>query len=556
MSAGPARSVPGPPRLVPGPPRLVTVWFPNWPVIAAGVPPDRSAAVLHANRVVAVSSAAEADGVRPGLRRREAQARSPQLQIIAHDPERDARRFEPVARSIGELVPVLELTEPGWLTFATRGPSRYVGGDEPLARRIVELAVQGVTAEAAGDPNGPAPVVGVGIADGRFASGVAARCAVARGGPVVVAPGPEATAGFLAPFPLRALHEVGAVPLELIDLLGRLGARRLAQVAELPATDVLARFGPDGAHAHLLARGADPRPADAVPPPPELTVTRAFDDPVVQVEPLVFLAKQAVAELHDGLGVRGMVATRLVVEAETEHGERTERAWYRPVGLNAAAMVERIRWQLDGWVRQPGGLSGGVISLRLTPAEVRADAGRQLGFWGGHTQADDWALRATTRLAGLLGPEAVTVPEWRGGRDPAAAFALVPAGTSDLAEPADRRAGTRPAARGAPPWPGGLPAPSPACVLSEPLPCTVLDAAGDPVRVSGRGTVSGEPAVIVIDRHPSAVVAWAGPWPVEERWWDPDHANRRARFQLVTAAGEALLTAVVAGQWQIDARYE
>ncbi len=542
------------------PPRLVTVWFPHWSVVAAGVPPARPAAVLHANRVIAVSPAAETDGVRPGLRRREAQARSPHLEILAHDPERDARRFEPVARSIGELVPVLELTEPGWLTFATRGPSRYVGGDELLARRIVELAHRGVTGRlpdgASDSPSAAAPVVGLGIADGRFASGVAARCSIARGHPVVVPPGPAATAGFLAPFPLQALHEVGGIPLELIDLLGRLGMRRLAQIAELSAPELLARFGPDGARVHLLARGADDRPAGAVAPPPELTVSRVFDDPVVQVEPLVFLAKQAAAELHDALGRRGMVVTRLVVEAETEHGERTERAWYRPVGLTAAAMVERIRWQLDGWVRQPGGLSGGVAFLRLTPAEVRADAGRQLGFWGGNTQADDWALRATTRLAGLLGPEAVTVPEWRGGRDPAVAYALVPAGSADLADPAERATGTRPASRGAPPWPGRLPTPSPASVLCEPQPCQLLDATGDPVRVSGRGTVSAEPVVIVVDQRREQVVAWAGPWPVEERWWDPGQSCRRARFQLITDQGTALLVALAGGRWHIEARYD
>lgn len=532
-----------------GAPRLATLWCPDWPVRAAGVPPGRAAAVLFANRVVAVSPAAAADGVRPGLRRREAQARSPHLLVLAHDPDRDARRFEPVVRAVGELVPVLEITEPGLLTFATRGPSRYHGGDQRLAHTLGAV----VHAALAGDPG---PPVAVGIADGRFASGVAARRSASRGEPVVVPPGADPTAAFLAPFPVRALADVGGVPEELVDLLVRLGVRTLGQVAELPAAELLARFGPDGARSHTLARGADDRPPDAVPPPPELTVTRVFDDPVVQVEPLVFLAKQAVTELQAGLGARGMVTTRLVVEAETEHGERTERAWYRPVGFNAAAMVERVRWQLDGWVRQPGGLSAGVVLLRLTPAETRADAGRQLGFWGGATQADDSAMRAAARLAGLLGPEAVLVPEWRGGRHAQEAFALVPAAVSDLAEPEDRRAVVRPAATGASPWPGRLPAPSPACVLPEPLACRVLDADGAEVRVSGRGAVSAPPATVQLGARCDPVVAWAGPWPVEERWWDPERARRRARFQVVTGQGTALLVSVEAGRWQVEARYE
>jgi hypothetical protein len=34
------------------------------------------------------------------------------------------------------------------------------------------------------------------------------------------------------------------------------------------------------------------------------------------------------------------------------------------------------------------------------------------------------------------------------------------------------------------------------------------------------------------------VVAWAGPWPVEERWWDPRRARRAVRLQLLVRARE------------------
>ena len=53
-----------------------------------------------------------------------------------------------------------------------------------------------------------------------------------------------------------------------------------------------------------------------------------------------------------------------------------------------------------------------------------------------------------------------------------------------------------------------------------------------------------------------AVPAWAGPWPVAERWWRPQAAWRRARFQLVTEDGAAWLAAVQDGRWQIEARYD
>ncbi|HEY3486165.1 MAG TPA: hypothetical protein VGK49_12325, partial [Ilumatobacteraceae bacterium] len=71
-------------------PRLVTVWCPDWPVVAARVGDD-PAAVLHANRVVARNPAAAAAGVVLGQRRREAQRCCPELLLVDHDPARDAR---------------------------------------------------------------------------------------------------------------------------------------------------------------------------------------------------------------------------------------------------------------------------------------------------------------------------------------------------------------------------------------------------------------------------------------------------------------------------------
>jgi protein ImuB len=218
-------------------------------------------------------------------------------------------------------------------------------------------------------------------------------------------------------------------------------------------------------------------------------------------------------------------------------------------------IVDRVRWQLDGWVRRPGGLSGGVTLLRLVPVETRADAGRQLGFWGGQTEADAWAARATARLVGLLGPEAVTVTEERGGRAPGDAYALVSAAVSDVGARSGLDPSVRASAAEPPPWPGRILAPSPATVLADPRPCSVLDAGGSPVRVNGRGMVSSPPAVLVLDGRRHGLVGWAGPWPVEERWWDPGGGSRRARFQLVTDRGEAYLASLQRGEWCIEAIY-
>ncbi|MGV3759994.1 MAG: DNA polymerase Y family protein, partial [Actinomycetota bacterium] len=115
--------------------RTLVVRVLDWPLVAAGVALDEPAAVFHANRVVATSPAARIEGVVAHQRRREAQARCPSLVVLAHDPSRDARTFEPVAAALDAITPRVEVVEPGLVAFPTPGPSRFFGGGEALPER-------------------------------------------------------------------------------------------------------------------------------------------------------------------------------------------------------------------------------------------------------------------------------------------------------------------------------------------------------------------------------------------------------------------------------------
>lgn len=576
------------------PPRLAVAWCPHWPVVAADAGAEEAVAVLHASRVVARSRVAGDGGVQVGMRRREAQSRCPGVRLEARHPEREARAFERVVHAVAALVPRLECTEPGTLAFLARGPARYFGGDSAMAALVGQHASSAV-GDALGAVGG---VVGVGVADGRFAATVAARLAAGasgglfsrpsspgvaspgvpspgvssfgnpvRGEPVVVPAGSEATAAFLAPLPVRVLTDAAGVDAGFVGLLQRLGLSRLGMLAELPAADVADRFGPLGAFAHRLATGGDDRLPGATDPPQGREVRRVFEEPVHHSDALVFVARQMAAELVGGL--EGLVCTRLAVIAETEHGERSERVWFRADGLGASAVVERVRWQVDAWARDDV-LTAGVVLLRLDPVEVRPDDGTQVTLWGGRTDADDRAARAVARLTALAGEQQVLVPEAVGGRQPSDRYGWVPAALTDLADRADRgdRAdGAGLTGRDGPaqvqaPWPGSLPPPSPAVVHPVPLPVEVLDRAGRPVAVNGRGVVSAPPARLRMspDSRPQhgveqPIVAWAGPWPIDERWWDLRRARRIARFQVLTETGMLLLLGLERGRWSVWAEY-
>jgi protein ImuB len=217
--------------------------------------------------------------------------------------------------------------------------------------------------------------------------------------------------------------------------------------------------------------------------------------------------------------------------------------------MSMLAMVDRVRWQLAAWTTT-GDLTAGVVLVRLFADEVRQDDGEQLGLWGGRSDADERALRAITRLSGMVGEDGVLVPAWHGGRMPGDRYRWVPATATELTDVTRLRP---PADEG--PWPGSLPAPSPSIVLAEPSEVVLAADDGRVVEVSGRGELTAAPATLTFGGRAWRVAAWAGPWPLDERWWDPAASRRAARLQLVTDDGDAHLLVAEHRTWWRAATY-
>ncbi|MFD0683415.1 DNA polymerase Y family protein [Actinomadura fibrosa] len=519
--------------------RVLVVWCPDWPMTAVGVDAATPGVVVEQGQVAACTAAARGEGVRRGQRIRDAQRRCPELVVRERDTDAEGRLFEAVVAAVAALTPRVEVVRPGLCAIPARGPARFHGGEEAL-----RVLVQDMVVEAGHD-------CGAGVADGLFAAELAARAG--EGGVVVPEGG---AAAFLAPYPLSVLDRP-----ELADLLRRLGVRTLGAFAELPSGHVAGRFGADGALAHRLARGEEPRPLAPVRAAADLSARTGFDPPAAHADQVVFAAKRLAGELHEGLAADGLTCVQLEVGIGFADGHVLRRLWRHDGRLSALAVAERVRWQLSAWRSgrpvagtDPDGVEappaedeavwGGVTWLELAPDQLVPDAGRQEALWG-RTTVTDRIARAADRVQGLLGHSAITRPVLTGGRGPGERVAKVPVG--DL-PPADVPDG---------PWPGRVPDPAPALVPPSPPAAAVIDASGAPVAVSARCAVSAPPAAVSVDGGPAApVTGWTGPWPADERWWDPARARRRARFQVVTGDGMAYLLAVERGKWHVEAAYD
>lgn len=517
--------------------RVLALWCMDWPAVAAAsaadLPPTVPVAVTLANRVIACSAAARAVGVRRGLRRRESQARCPELHVVAADPARDARHFENITLAVDELVPRAEVLRPGLLALSVRGPARYFGSEQAAAERLVD-AVAAAGAECQ-----------VGVADQLPTAVFAARAGR------IIDVGDDAS--FLSGLSIKQLATepslAPAARADLVDLLWRMGIRTVGQFAELSRSDVASRFGADAVAAHQVARGEPTRGPSGREPEAELDAVMDCDPPVDRVDAAAFAGRSLASVLHRSLEAAGVGCTRLAIHAMTANGQELERVWRCAEPLTEDATADRVRWQLDGWLnrRNPGDRPAAPITvLRLRPVEVVSAEALQLPLWGGVGEEDRLrARRALVRVQGLLGPDAVKVPVLSGGRGPAERITFIPLGDELV-----------PQANPDQPWPGRLPEPAPTVLLDDPV--ELLDAEGAPVRVTGRGLFSADPFRLYAPGRSGRLSWWAGPWPVDERWWDPVHAtsSRTARVQVLLDATHALLLCYRQRRWYLEGVYE
>ena len=299
-----------------------------------------------------VTAAAEAVGVRPGMRLGEALATCPSLALVEPDAAGAERAWEEIVRALEDAGFAVEPASLGVAYFETRGVERLYGGLEPALRRA--LAAVGTEWDAR-----------IGAAGRRFAALAAAS--VARPGQVVVV-ADEELPQFLAPLPLTLL------PLERgrYEELESLGVRRLGQLAGLPGGAVAERLGPDGRRAWGLARGGATARVRGRRPPAELAETLAFPEAVGNELTL----RRALGALIETALARPERRDRFVRKVALSAGIVGGGSWRRTLTLREpSADGSRIRVALASKLAE---LPGPVIELRLELVELTEPAGLQL----------------------------------------------------------------------------------------------------------------------------------------------------------------------------------
>ena len=437
------------------------------------------------------------------MQRREAEGTLPDVVTLVADPGAEAAAFEPVAQAVEEFVPKVEMVRPGLLLVPVAGAVRYYGGERPLAEQVAQ-ALAGV-----------APGAKLGLAEGPFAARWAA--AAADGSPNIITD----DAAFLASLDVAALDQD-----DLAAVFRWLGIATLGELARLPRAAVVSRFGPPGLEAHRVASGEDRR-LDPRALPEERMVEERFEEPLTNLEHAAFVAKSLAGRLIERLAPAGVAPHRVEVEAESATGVVRSRTWRNANPFGEAELADRIRWQLRAWV-EAGGVSGGLVRLRLAPADISGE-GRQLSL-AEDAASEAEAARALARAQALVGPDAVLQARPQGGRHPGERVQWYRWGEDPPMPGRDPTA----------PWPGSTPAPAPALVPRSPQ---TLEVEWD----------EGLPTRIRLGSRWETVLSWAGPWRQTGRWWEGETAVDR--YQLVTSAG-ALLCEVRRGRTFLAGVYD
>ena len=533
--------------------RILSLWFPSlgaerWGRVL-GLSADVPLAVVGQRRnaqvLVSISRGALAAGLSREQPLRDAQAMCPELLTRTEMPPAEAAFLAALRRWAGKFSPWVAEEPPESLVVDLTGCAHLFGGEPALLAQVEEdCGDLGLTVRA-----GIADTVGAAWALSRYAgeraaelrSGDAidmeARATRARaqprrrwdrvgaaapssapssapsaGGSETRIAAPGRTRAALAPLPVAALR----IDPAMVADLGRLGLRRVEDLAGQPRAALARRFGRPLVRRLDQAMGVEPEPVSPARTEDHFAVRLTLPDPIGLEDDVMAAIDRCLPRLGEALAARGRGARTIRLEAwRTDHTlQAAEVGLARP-----SADPDRIRPLLK--LKLPGIDAGfGIDRVRLIATVTEPVHAVQ---HRGHAEAaEDGARRQTGgtaafddligRIGARVGLDAITRLHPASSHIPEKTATVLAAAWSEPATEWPRAPVARPV------------------VLFRPEPVTSDDPPGRPAAFRWR-------------RRRFAVVEATGPERIAPEWWldEPDwRSGVRDYWRVTTDLGEKL----------------
>ena len=354
--------------------------------------------------MAAVDPAAAQAGLTPGLTLADAQARTPSLCTILHQPEADAALLLQVMEDFGRFTPMIAEDAPHGLILDITGCAHLFGGETRLVRAAHQRAER----------------IGLKMRSASASTPQAAR-ALARFGPGGL---------FEAGHDRQAVRRLPITALELPErdtqALLRAGLKGIADLDDRPRAPLAARFGTDFPARLACVLGDEDIRITPYRPPPPIVVDRVFFEPILTNEDVDSVLSDLLIDTADrldqaGQGGRAFEAGFYRVDG---HVRRIIARTGRPT-RDVQAVLRLFRERL-ATLSNPLDPGFGFDQMRLSVVETQTLKPVQRGLEDDGHDGEDFS-RLIDRLTARLGPEAVLSFEPLGSHIPERARRMVPA---------------------------------------------------------------------------------------------------------------------------------
>ncbi len=492
-------------------------------------------------RITQITDAARRFGVELGMTATQGQARCANLRIVNRSTASEQVTQETLLQWAGSISPRIESTGDGVCTIDLTG-TRFDHEPELLGERCVAAFVRMELVAQIGIAANPelallAAKLAVdrtcssrreeahASAEGGMRNAESSRQSLVTSAATVriIEPTAAAARRFLAPLPIDAL----SLSPELVAVLHIWGLRKLGELAALPKEGVVERLGPEALPLWRQLSGGEPRPLKLHRPSEILTEALDFENPVEQLDALLFVLNRFLHSLEVRLAEMYLVVETLTLELRFEDGTRHERVFRIPEPTRDIELLLRtLHTHLETFRA-----AAPVVGVRLTATPARQPQ-QQLDLFQPSLRDPNRFAETLSRLEALLGAGRVGSPEVLPTHRPDA-FKVAPFNPeSEPALPRDAKPPVRfglALRRFRPPLPARI-------ELKQELDAETL------LRISATG-IHGK------------IRASRGPWLASGDWWDQRPWQRR-EWDIELEDGGLYRLAQQADQWQVDGEYD